>query len=447
MFSRAFSKIGLLLAILSAVLMTACGGGSGSPSQWIGLQLSESKMAYGPITMRIHGGSPPFEISTNSSGIQFPERTNSRTVYGFVYPHAEDGRGEIYVWDKLQGYSHRSRATFDIVALHWDAPTLTVTRDPAFNCSGGDLDRRGPYEQVCAGSQAVVELQLYSPGAANQNVRFRVQLGEFDIRDANTGTWGSSAITHTDSLGKAQVAIQTRMDARTHVATIYAELSGNEIYEASFIIVGSDFRVFPDMILWEGAGSCPSRTAGLALYGGSPPYTVQAARGTLTSAGVAPSVVSASGGTVVLTVSGCGMGELVAQDSERRTITVPITYAQGTAPDPGEEPELPTPPVVITVVGAQPPAGPYLTNWGTATAAGRIPCGNGSIFDFTVAGGVSPYTAFVSPDRPARTISMAGPVGQMALLAALGVGDSRNIEIFVVDNEGRRASRMIYCQP
>jgi hypothetical protein len=438
MFSRAFSRISFLLAIFAAVLMTACGGGSGTPpgSERIVLQLSESKIAYGPIRMEIFNGRPPFYIRTNSSAVVFPEISYSRTVYGFVLPCSEDGVGMVTVWDDLRETpDYGTTATFEAPAASFEPSTLTVTATNNTGCTAGT---GGNYAQICAGSPGIAELQLNGYGGAigGASVRFDVVQGNYQIRADGSSAWGASVVMATDSAGKAQVAIQTTPGVATHTATISARASGLPSPNASqtlntlFTIVGADFQMLPTSASWTSATTtCPSRTASFSLYGGTPPYMVQTTLGSLS----APSV-AASGGTVTLTVAVCGTGELTARDALGSTITAAISYTASTS----TEPE-PPPPVVASPL--TPPS------WGTSTATGRVPCNAGSIFGFTVAGGTPPYSVTALPMAGVATASLMGAtLGQVTFSGAPAANS--NFVLYVVDSTGKAATTTptIYCQ-
>ncbi|MDR2244229.1 MAG: hypothetical protein LBE15_02310 [Burkholderiales bacterium] len=318
-------------------------------------------------------------------------------------------------------------ATFETIGIPYEPSALTVTAGPG-NCTTGSS---GDYEQICAGSQGVANLQLNpnDPRNENQWVRFSVVLGDFEIRDVNAGTWGASATMITDLNRGAEVAIRVRPDAQTQVARIRAELESGGFLEASFIIIGAQFRMLPTSASWTSTGTtCPSRTASFSLFGGTPPYTVQTTLGSLSASSVA-----ASGGSVVLTVAVCGSGELTARDAVGNEARAAISYTASTSTEP--EPEPPVPAVTITAMGS----------WGTSSATGRVSCALGAVFNFTVAGGVPPYVgAYVSPIG-STTETLTGPVGQITFTAAPATA-STNFTVYAVDSEGRMGTRVIYCQ-
>jgi hypothetical protein len=429
MFSRAFSRISFLLAIFAAVLMTACGGGSSPPHETIRLHLSESKMNYGPITLEIYGGSPPYQIRTNSSAIYMPEESHSKTVHGFVYPVGSDGTGEVYVWDRIRGFERRAIATFEVCETEIQPSALTVTAAPGASCATGS---GGNYTQICSGSQGVAELQLGGFAgfdASNRPVRFSVVLGDFEVRENNAAAaWGLEAMATTDSLGKAQVAIRAKANVPTQTAKIRAEIGTGERIETSFIIVGGNFQVLPTSASWTSPGStCPSRTASFSFYGGTPPYSVQTTLGTLSA-----SSVSASGGSVTLTVAVCGDGVLTAHDAQGSTVTATVSYKASTTPGPT------TPDVVTQPIGS---------SWGSAAATGRVPCAAGSIFEFTVTGGTPPYSPHVIPMGTNPVPSMtAVTLGRVTFSAAPPANS--NFMVYVVDSVGKPAvtSPVLYCQ-
>jgi hypothetical protein len=388
--------------------------------------------------MEIFGGRPPFEIRTNSSAVVFPEKTNSRTVYGFALPHSEDGVGEVYVWDVNQGFSHRTPASFEHPAASFEPSTLTVTATNNTGCTAGT---GGDYTQICAGSPGIAELQLNGYGGviSGASVRFDVEQGNYQIRADGSSAWGAFVVTATDSAGKAQVAIQTTPGVSTHTATIRARASGlpspnaSQTLNTSFTIVGADFQMLPTSASWTSATTtCPSRTASFSLYGGTPPYTVQTTLGSLS----APTVAT-SGGTVTLTVAVCGTGELTARDTLGSTITAAISYTASTSTEPPPPPPLP--PVVASPL--TPPS------WGTSTATGRVPCNAGSIFGFTVAGGTPPYSVTALPMGGVATASLMGAtLGQVTFSAAPPANS--NFVLYVVDKDGKAATTTptIYCQ-
>jgi hypothetical protein len=422
MFSRAFSRISFLLAIFAAVLMTACGGGSGSPSDEFRVRLNESKMAYGPIKLDIDRGRAPFTIWTNSSGVVFSEeKTNARTVYGFVMLAAEDGTGVVYVEDSN---GRIESASFVWVALNLEPSSLTVT--PTGNPEGCGAGQSGDYAQICAGTQGIAELQLNGIGVGNETVQFNVIQGDYQLQAGNGSPWGTSAFTVTDSGGKAQATIQAQSGVPTQMATINAKGGGISI-NTSFVIVSPKLAVLPGSASWTSqTPTCPSRTATFGVYGGMPPYTILTTLGT-----VSPSNVSASGGTTVLTVAACGSGELTVRDAVGNTAPASISYTASPSP--------PTPsvmPPVTTPIGGT-------GVWGSSTS--RVSCAVGSTFMFTVAEGTSPYTAFTVPAGPNPTVTVSGAVGQVTFSVAPAANS--NFAVYVVDKDGRQSTTTptIFC--
>ncbi|MDR2173984.1 MAG: hypothetical protein LBE32_07290 [Burkholderiales bacterium] len=421
MFSRAFSQIGLLLAVFAAVFIVGCGGGSGSPSDRFEARLTESRMSYGPIELEIIGGRAPYIIRTNTSAIELPRETNSKTVYGFVYPVIDDGVGVVFVEDR----NHREvSVSFEHVAATFEPPTLTVTATSNTGCTTGT---GGDYTQICAGSPGIAELLLNAPGGvlANEPVQFNVLQGNYQIRADDSSAWGTSVVMRTDSAGKAQVAIQTTPGVSTHTATIGARADGLTL-NTSFTIVGANFQMLPTSASWTSAGTtCPSRTASFSLYGGTPPYSLQTTLGTLSTSSVA-----AIGGSVTLTVAVCGTGQLTARDAVGSTITAAISYTASTTTEP--EPE---PPVVASSL--TPPS------WGTSTA--RVTCDASTVFGLSVTGGTPPYSVTVLPMGSVATATMiAATLWQVEFSAAPALGS--NFSIYVVDSKGQTATApRLYC--
>jgi hypothetical protein len=431
MFSHAFSKIGLLLAILAAALMTACGGGgdyANNPTP-LELSLSESRIAYGPITATIYGGRPPFYFETNSSGVEFPKKSNSRTVEGFVWPALEDGVGMVSVWDDVRGHAGRVTRTFESPAATYEPSILTVTATNNTGCTAG---QGGIYTQICAGSPGIAELQLNGLGGVidNEPVQFNVVQGNYQIRADSGSAPGTSVFTRTDSAGKAEVAIQTTPGSPTHIATIGAKAYGLSL-NTSFTIVGSNFTILPETIAWDSqTATCPAKTASFAIYGGTPPYTMHTSSGT-----VSPSTVSVSGGAVVLTLAECVTGAtLTARDANGLLATASISYAASS----GGGGTTPPPPVVSSPL--TPPS------WGTSTA--RVACDATTVFGFTVSGGTPPYSVTALPMGGLATASLMGTtLGQVTFSAA--VTANSNFSVYVVDSEGKVSTTtpVIYCRP
>ncbi|MDR0769750.1 MAG: hypothetical protein LBE75_00920 [Burkholderiales bacterium] len=422
MFSRAFSRISFLLAIFAAVLMAGCGGGSGSPSDEFRVRLNETKMAYGPIKLDIDHGRAPFEIWTNSTGVVFPEeRTNARTVYGFVKLAAEDGTGVVFVRDSN---GRIESASFAWVALNLEPSSLTVT--PIGNPQGCGAGQSGDYAQICAGTQGIAELQLNGIGVGNETVQFNVVQGDYQLQAGSGSPWGTSAVTVTDSGGKAQATIQAKSGVPTQMATINAKGGGISI-NTSFVIVSPSLAVLPGTASWTSpTATCPLRTATFGVYGGTPPYAVFTTLGT-----VSPSTVSAIGGTVTLTVAECGNGSLTVRDAVGNTATASIGYtASSSSPPPSV-----LPPVTTPVGGA--------AVWGTSAA--RVSCVAGSTFTFTVMEGTSPYEAFTVPAGPNPTVTVSGSVGQVVFSAA--PPSPSTFAVYVVDKDGKQSTTTptIYC--
>ncbi|MDR2709951.1 MAG: hypothetical protein LBB65_01195 [Burkholderiales bacterium] len=440
MFSRAFSRIsGVLLAILAVMLVTACGGGSGgSASNPPSLSLSETKMAFGSFSGTIYGGSPPFYLETNTSAIELdlPRDStynnayvsSSRNFTGYAYPVSEDGTGQVHVWDKVSTHANGGSASFVYVGISFDPSTLTVTATGNAGCTTNDDS------SLCANSQGIATLQLTGIGVANQPVQFSVVSGHFKILYPNSGTWETTVSTMTDSAGMAQVVIKADANVSTEVAQIRARFPGSPLdtLVTSFTIVGNDFMILPgDITLTSPTATCPARSYPFKIYGGTPPYDVIASPGS-----VSPSVVTAIGGSVTLTLSDCGDGTLTAHDAQGRLATASFSYK---AADQGGTP--PTEPVTTSKLG----------NWGgTSVATPPVSCAVGTVFSFSVQGGTAPYVWLASPAIPglAGPQSITPPVGTIEFTAATGAGHGSYV-ITVMDSKAMQSTTpmTLYCTP
>ncbi|MCL2871465.1 MAG: hypothetical protein FWF41_00515 [Betaproteobacteria bacterium] len=437
MFSRAFSRIsGVLLAILVAMLVAACGGGSGNPNNpmsGFSLTANESKMDYGPIVLTVHGGSPPFYFETNSSGVVVPAKSDdkSRTVDGYIYPSPEDGVAQIWVWDTLHGYAGRVSTTITTVATTASPTALTITPIDNSGCTTG---QGGTYVEICAGSQAIAELQLGGFGATSgQPVRFSWVSGDFTLQDSTT----TVVNTTTDSAGIARVTILTKPGVSTQAATLRVDLPSSSTtisnFSSTFVIVGSNFSIVPTDVSWV-ALTCPgtAKTAAFTIYGGKPPYTLFTS---VDVASVNPSTVSASGGTTTLTVNQCIDGSLTARDSQGNLAAATFSYATASNTTPGTGPD-----VVVVAIGGT-------ALWGSS--ASRVTCINNSSFTFTVAGGTEPYYWYTVPPIPGVTFpqSLTGAGEGTVVFGAAPAAANTSYTLYVVDSNNKVSATTptIYC--
>ncbi len=373
-----------LVALAGVLALSACGGGSGSPSSVINpppvivpplFVLPPSTIAYSnmPTVLTLSGGLPPYRaFSSNSAVLTVPQDVSGSTIVLLPTNVAVETPVVVTIQDSA------SQSVTSAITVR-PAPlfnTLTVT--PSRTACGTNA--------VCAGETAQVSVLVLGPAGSplpNRQVRFDVVTGNFGIQSSNPALPLSSTLTVvSDGNGAAKVIIRAAVNAPTQNAIIRATdlTTGNQVTGTFTIVQITSGEGVLSTIPTGGSKTTINGpalnvcSAGVAvatyIYGGTPPYSVSTNfPGAVALTGVP--VLTSGGGFNTITNGSCFTGLVYA-----------ITDATGLT--------IVNSPTVDNLPGTQAPpvATPLVVT--PSTAAGTPSC-VGLTFTFVVSGGTPPY--------------------------------------------------------
>lgn len=305
---------------------------------------------------------------------------------------------------------------------------LTVVASSA-ECGSGNL---------CTGATGTVAVQVSGPAGApgaGRQVRFDVVYGPFSILTSNPAAPLAQTLTvTTDGGGRAQVGIQSAVDATTAPAQIrVTDLTSGQQQIANFTVVRTttttNITVIPDTARIQGAFT-DECSAGFRIdyfiYGGTPPYRVSSTFPN--SVILSTMTVNQNGGFFTATTNGACVDPLTFTifDAAGRQTTATLQNVPGATPRP-----------------APPPPPP-----GTLTATPPISSGAcvGRTFGVVITGGTAPYNVGLTGAAASTPVITPATLEGPGTVAISGL--TNGLYNFVaVDIGGRTAPFTITCSP
>ncbi len=441
-----------MLVVAGVLALGGCGGGGGTlnnpftpgPATPPALSVQPSSLTVyskTPATLTIIGGVPPyFAFSSNSAVLPVAQAVAGSTVLLVANDVALSTPVTITVQDSI---GQQTPVAVTVVP----APLLPnlVTITPNNDCPGNPQNLGGA---LCSGGTGTAAVRVTAPGGGalpGRQVRFDVVQGDFAIQSSNPATPLVSTLTVvSDANGNAVVGIAIPVNAVTQIGVIRATdvTTGNQVsgqFTITQVTDGSTvLSVLPSgetTITGPQTGICSSNVrVNYYIFGGTPPYTVKSPLIDAVFLSGVPVLVN-GGGFTAITNGFCFTGlRFAITDATGRTVeSSPLTNEEGTVTPPA--PPTPTTLAVAPTTIAQP-----------SGCAGKT-------FNFVIAGGVPPYSAFVSPLIPG---SITGPVGGIGGTNSFAVvygpttstpnPDRINSAVAVSDSSGQTATATIDCQ-
>ena len=408
-----------LLALAGLLSLAACGGGSGAPNNPyqpgptapppVVVQPAAINVFTGvPATLTIISGTGPFSVFSDTPAVlPVSQSVAGNTIVVLANQVASDTNVRLTVRDAL-GQS------VDVPVTVHPAPLLN---NLAFLASAADCGT-----DLCSGQTGTVRAVALGPGGAplvGRQIRFDVIYGPVAFNTGNPAQPTAQTITVvTDNTGTAQVSVSALVNSTTQPAQIRAtDLTTGNQQIVNFTVVNntvatnSPIVTQPQATTIQGAYNnvCSSGfRVDYYIYGGTPPYTVQATAPQAIQ--LLNTVVTQSGGFFSAVTNGtCVNPELFTIiDSAGKQITASLSNVPGTLAPPG--------PVVPTTLNISP---------GTLSVQGCA----GKTFTFVVTGGTPPYnittnpTYVVTPGGNVNTFAI-GPVTQNSGSIAVTALDS-----------------------
>jgi hypothetical protein len=383
------------LALMAALALSACGGGSGAPNNPYApgpvvpaaLQvLPANSTAYVgvPATLTVTGGVPPYRaFSSNPSILPVSQAVAVDTILLLANAVVGDTTVNITVQDAVG-------TPIIAVVVVKAAPLLPnlITIKPNTDCPAGNL---------CAGGTGTATVVVTGPGGAGipaRQVRFDVVTGDFAIQSSDPAQPLVRTLTvASDQFGNAIVGLAIPVGAVTQIGVIRATdvTTGNQV-TGQFTIqqITSGAAILSMIPSGNTTITGPLKdvcSAGVRvtfyIFGGTPPYDVRVPFPDAVFISGVP--VLTNGGSFTVTTNGSCFDAMpfAVTDATGRTIPAgsspTLTNAVGTvvpptAPTPPAPADLGVAPSTINVLG--------------------LSC-NGVTVQFVVTGGTQPYNGSI----------------------------------------------------
>ena len=386
-----------LLGLAGLLTLTACGGGGGAPNNerapvpagpgpLVVLPTAANVYPGTPTTLTISGGTPPFRVfSSNAAVLPVTQNVAGNTVLLLANAVSTDTSTVVTVQDSG---GQTTPATILVRPAALFPSALTVVASSA-ECGSGNL---------CTGATGTVAVQVNGPAGApgaGRQVRFDVVYGPFSILTSNPAAPLAQTLTvTTDGSGRAQVGIQTVVDANTAPAQIrVTDLTSGQQQIANFTVVRTttttSITVVPPTATIQGAfvNECSSGfRIDYFIYGGTPPYRISSTFPN--SVTLSTMTVNQNGGFFTATTNGSCVNPLTFTifDAAGRQTTALLENLPGTVARPAP------PPPALSVAFTQAP--------GSCT---------GRTYSAFVSGGTAPYNFTGTAPAMFDNQTLAGP--------------------------------------
>lgn len=438
-----------LLATAGALMLSACGGGSGAPNNPFAptptppaalsvVPAEATAFAGTPLVLSIAGGFPPYTaFSSNPAALPVPQNVIGSTLTVNANNVQTAQIATVTIRDSAS-QSVISEITVQPALLLPASITITPNGAP---CAGGE---------VCSGQTSVAVVRVTGPGGnplAGRTVRFDVVQGQFALQTTNPGSpLASTQNVISDANGEARVIISVATNTPTQIGLLRAtETSTGSQVTSQFVIqqvVSGEgvLSVAPNgntTITGPLQGVC---SAGVRvshyIFGGTPPYRVVTNFPDAVTLVGSPVLVN-GGGFDIITNGNCFINLTFAiTDATGRTLTqgLPtVTNQPGNAAPP-------TPPTPVTPLQVSAPAA------GSPTA--RIPCTAGTTVPIVITGQPSFSAATGFPGVILNPNPAGSSPGTINVSGLQNVAPGANVLITIGDGSTPQqfASVTIYCQ-
>ncbi len=351
---RLQSALSAVALATAALVLSSCGGGgaSSSPGSVGNLQLlpgTSSLYAGVPYTFNIVGGRAPYLVtSSEPTLVELGFTTSSNTFQ--VLPRNPG------VVDVGLDPNEVPRRTVNIEVRDSNGAAISNAYNVLQNFFTGyqesytstcSAPSSGAAPQACSGTDSLINLFPISNGTlyGNRELQFTKVRGDFQfvVEDPNATPQLVDQIRRTtDHLGGIRQRLRVTNAAPTQLATYQiTDIVSGASTMAVFLIVQQapvdTITVVPSTLTFAGAlnTQCGTGSSDVFVFGGTPPYTINAPAGI----SVSPTTLSSSGSkftvTALSTSPPCQTGgSVVITDSKGAASAVDVTISAGSGTPP-----------------------------------------------------------------------------------------------------------------
>ncbi len=337
-------------AFAAALALASCGGGSVGPSPVVPDQqaivilpassATAPVLAYSgmPTTFSITGGNGSYIVASNNQAVIASPGAFTGSSFSIVpSPVLAETTVTLSVRDTATAPPVTATIAVRPGTIN-NSITIAPSSTQAADCSPA----------ICSGGDAEVRVTLSQGGIPlpARGVRFEVVSGSFSFITSAPGLPEQVAASHvavTDETGVARARMRVAAGAANQTALLQVtDLGTGAFRQTSFAIAQYNgntpaFFTLPSSITLTGANTdrCSNGTAEVAVFGGTPPYSVV---GASTAFSVTPSSIASSGGkftvSFVSTFQCIENLPVAVTDATGRTLTVLVTNRLGTSAPP-----------------------------------------------------------------------------------------------------------------
>jgi len=411
---RLQSKLAVASVAAAALVLTSCGGGgaTSSPNNVGSLQLlpaAASIYAGVPYTANIVGGRKPYLVTSNEETLiklGFTTEQNEFTIVANNPGVVNVGLDPAEVPRRTVNIQVRDSNGVSISNEYSVLQNFFTGYGQSYSstCTAGAAGAPA----ACAGTDTIITLLPVSNGVLYGNREFQLDKvrGEwqFVVEDPNvTPQLVDRLRVRTDQLGRAQARVRVLVNAQTQQGTYrLTDVATGVTTNLAFSIIQQqpiDAVTFLPANTYTFTGAltttCGSGSVDVFVYGGKPPYRLEATNGTQ----VSPATLSSIGSRFTITVPAglgrCGDSAVVVTDSVGATGLINVKTELGNV--------APTPPPAMVISPA---------------SIASLACGTSG--QATVVGGTGSYSATSS--HPRITATVAGSVLTISRLTGDGAG-------------------------
>ena len=358
----------LLLALVSAGILSSCGGGgaAGGSSPPTGgtiaiLPATGTFYAGIPVTFQVVGGRPPYVLTSSEPNLlSVPDRITGHSFTsvpnnpGVIDADLEEGELPVRsvtltVRDATGAINSATQVQVAQNFLTGYGIIITPT-----TCPSGT--------QACAGGESSIAMQATFRGNlfGNEQFRFEVLRGNFSLRNPATGQVSQSVTLNSDHTGTIIgpfIVVPTNVS--THLAVIRVIHVRTGVYADHIFTISqasttpSTITAIPNSFTFTGPleNICGTGVADFFVFDGVAPYTAVSTNPAIT---VTPTVSTSNPGRFTIRAdnqNACVNATIVVTDSAggRTTVTVNTVEGADSLPEPPEPPDLEVGPSSLTL--------------------------------------------------------------------------------------------------